>query len=157
MTAQLVILATGLIAVSLLMGDNRHFRRAAPWIGLVGQPFWLWETWHATQAGMFVLSCGYTLIYLLGCWDSLRRRSELSSRPGAPPFKASVQQELSMIELGKKYRDTITGLEGIALVRCEYLHGVERVELQPVVDKDGKLPTALWIESSRLEPIAEAA
>ena len=40
------------------------------------------------------------------------------------------------IELGKKYRDTITGYEGIAVARTEWLNGCIRWQLERA-DKDG--------------------
>ncbi len=40
------------------------------------------------------------------------------------------------IELGKKYRDTISGWEGVATIRLEFLNGCIRYELT-AKDKDG--------------------
>lgn len=38
-------------------------------IGVIGQPFWIWETWHANQWGMFTLS----LLFLFGYARGLAR------------------------------------------------------------------------------------
>lgn len=176
---QLVIAATGLMALGLLMGDNRFCKRLAPWIGLVGQPFWLWETWHATQAGMFLLSCGYTLIYLFGCWDSVRslkRRAAVLPpgvnppapaqkppppftliRPGARRLQRATTESITMIELGKKYRDTVTGFEGTCTATGQFLHGIDRAGLEAGLDKDGKPQELRWFDAPRLEAVAEAA
>lgn len=45
-----------------------------------------------------------------------------------------------MVELGDKVKDTVSGFEGIAIARTEWLHGCTRVTVQPdKVDKDGKV------------------
>lgn len=54
------------------------------------------------------------------------------------------------INLGDKCRDTVTGFEGIATVRSEYISGCARVGLQPVVDKDGKIPDAQHFDEPML-------
>lgn len=51
------------------------------------------------------------------------------------------------VKLGEKYRDSITGLEGVATARTEYLYGCVRVVLEAV--KDGK-PEELWFDEQRL-------
>jgi hypothetical protein len=56
------------------------------------------------------------------------------------------------IELGSKVRDPITGIEGIAVNRTEYLHdstgiGVERQN----VDADGKRHEISFFAESRLQ------
>ena len=43
-----------------------------------------------------------------------------------------------MIKLGSKVRDSITGLEGIATARTEYLYGCVRITITPTELKDGK-------------------
>ncbi len=35
-------------------------------VGLAAQPFWLWETWHAAQWGMFANALVFTGIYANG-------------------------------------------------------------------------------------------
>jgi hypothetical protein len=42
------------------------------------------------------------------------------------------------IELGKTYRDSVTGFVGIAVCRSEWLWGCERAALQPSGLLDGK-------------------
>jgi len=42
------------------------------------------------------------------------------------------------IKLGSKVRDNITGFEGIAIARTEWLHGCARVTIQPQGLHDGK-------------------
>lgn len=45
-----------------------------------------------------------------------------------------------MINLGDKVKDSVTGFKGIAVARTNWLHGCDRITIQPEgVDKDGKL------------------
>jgi hypothetical protein len=57
------------------------------------------------------------------------------------------------INLGDKARDKVTGFEGICIVRSEYVSGCTRVGLQPVADKDGKIPDAQHFDEPMLEVI----
>ena len=50
--------------------------------------------------------------------------------------------------LGKKYRDKITGVEGIATARCEYLSGQIDVLLES--ERKGEVQRN-WIDEARLE------
>ncbi len=54
-----------------------------------------------------------------------------------------------MIKLGEHYKDKITGFEGIATAKSEFLNGCKRVLLEPAVSKEGKL-TEEWIDEQRL-------
>lgn len=42
------------------------------------------------------------------------------------------------VKLGQKVRDTISGVEGVAVARTEWLYGCVRVTIQPEGSKDGK-------------------
>lgn len=44
----------------------------------------------------------------------------------------------SGITLGSYYRDQITGFEGVAISKTQYLFGCERVMIQPTELKEGK-------------------
>ncbi len=57
------------------------------------------------------------------------------------------------IGLGDKVRDSVSGLEGIAVSRTEYLNGCIRIAIQQPVDKDGKLPETQWMDEPQLEVI----
>jgi hypothetical protein len=48
------------------------------------------------------------------------------------------------VKLGENYRDSITGFEGIATWRAEYLHGCVRVGLE--AGKDGKVEEFVFDE-----------
>lgn len=52
-----------------------------------------------------------------------------------------------MVELGKKYRDSLTGHEGTATSRTEYLHGCVRVCLESGGDSG---PAEHWFDEQRL-------
>ena len=56
-----------------------------------------------------------------------------------------------MIELGKKVKDSITGFEGIAIARIEYLNGCISVEVRPTkLSSEGKMIDAEWIDEQNL-------
>ena len=55
------------------------------------------------------------------------------------------------IELGQKVRDTVTGLEGIAIAKIEWLHGCKRVIIQPKAKKDGTVPDNYTVDEPQLE------
>jgi hypothetical protein len=57
-----------------------------------------------------------------------------------------------MIELGKKYKDSITGFEGVATSRTTYISGCVHVGLQAPVDKDGKVPDTAFFDEERIDP-----
>lgn len=44
------------------------------------------------------------------------------------------------VKLGDRVKDKVTGFEGIAVSRHSYLNGCDRINVQPLVDKDGKIP-----------------
>ena len=55
------------------------------------------------------------------------------------------------IKLGEKVRDTVTGFEGIAVARVEYLNGCIQYAVQARVSDDGKLPAVEYFDHQRLE------
>jgi len=59
------------------------------------------------------------------------------------------------IELGKKYRDKVTGFEGVATGHHKWLTGCDTLSLQPPVDKDGKVPGTQGFDINRLEEVAD--
>lgn len=58
--------------------------------------------------------------------------------------------------LGAKYRDTITGYEGTAVARCEYLSKCIHVELERGSKEKGKEgePVGVWFDEERLVLVA---
>lgn len=55
------------------------------------------------------------------------------------------------IELGKQYRDTVSGWEGVATARYEYMNGCVRYELGGR-DKDGK-PESFVFDEQQIEAV----
>ncbi|KKM02138.1 hypothetical protein LCGC14_1787370 [marine sediment metagenome] len=56
-----------------------------------------------------------------------------------------------MIILGELYKDNITGYEGIATAKTEYLNGCVSILLQPQsLDKEGKIAEGDWFDVQRL-------
>lgn len=51
--------------------------------------------------------------------------------------------------LGEKVKDNITGFEGIAIGRAEYLNGCVSIEVQSTKLKDG-MPISEWFDEQRL-------
>ncbi len=56
-----------------------------------------------------------------------------------------------MITLGSKVKDVVSGFEGVAMGRAEYLTGCTQYLVAPVkLDKDNKLGDAHWFDEGRL-------
>lgn len=58
------------------------------------------------------------------------------------------------IELGKRYRDTVSGWEGVVTARYEYMNGCIRYEVS-AKDKDGK-PEAFVFDEQQIEAVEAA-
>jgi len=58
---------------------------------------------------------------------------------------------MSEIKLGQKVKDSITGFEGIAIAKCEYLNGTSMYEVT-ASDSSNKLDSH-WIDTSRLKEV----
>lgn len=56
---------------------------------------------------------------------------------------------------GQRVRDKYTGYEGIIVAIDVWLNGCVRMEIQGVLDKDGKVPDAVSLELTRAEIIEE--
>jgi hypothetical protein len=57
------------------------------------------------------------------------------------------------LELGKKYRDTVSGWEGIATCQLKYMNGCVRYDLEGS-DKDGQ-PKGFVFDGEQLELVGE--
>lgn len=62
---------------------------------------------------------------------------------------------MSEIELGQQVRDTITGFQGTAIGRAEYLHDVPSVLVASETKQAAS--DARWLAESRLVPAAPGA
>lgn len=66
---QLGIAACGVTAVNLSQDTDPDVQRWGCIFGLLGQPFWFYETAHAQQWGIFILCFLYTLSWMRGLWN----------------------------------------------------------------------------------------
>ena len=57
------------------------------------------------------------------------------------------------VRLGDKVRDTITGNEGIAVARTEWLHGCVRICIQPEGGKDGVPFDSFVVDEPQVEVV----
>ncbi len=57
------------------------------------------------------------------------------------------------VTLGDRVRDKITGFEGIAVVRAEYLYGCERIAIQSSTLKDGSPIDVQYFDEDGLEVV----
>ena len=55
------------------------------------------------------------------------------------------------IQLGKTYKDKITGFGGVATGHVRYISGCNQVLIAPPVDNEGKLRDSQWFDEQRLD------
>lgn len=55
------------------------------------------------------------------------------------------------VKLGDRIRDRITGFEGVAVSRTEWMNGCVRFAIQPTELKDGKPIGAEWFDEGQVE------
>ncbi|MCC6071445.1 hypothetical protein ACFSQU_18050 [Massilia sp. GCM10020059] len=60
-----------------------------------------------------------------------------------------------MIDLGRTYKDKITGFEGVATGFVRYISGCNQALLSPRVGGDGALREAQWFDQQRLDPVSQ--
>lgn len=70
---QIWIAVSGLAAIALLQFGSPRARRCAPFVGLAGQPAWLWYAIDAHAPGVLVVSAAYTVVWLAGCVMEIQR------------------------------------------------------------------------------------
>jgi len=61
------------------------------------------------------------------------------------------------IRLGSRVRDTVTGFEGVAVARTEWVHGCARYGVEATELHDGKPIEAQWFDEQRLSLVAGAS
>ena len=64
---------------------------------------------------------------------------------------------MKQIELGALVRDKITGFEGTAMTRATWMYGCNTYDVQPKIDKDGKVPDQVAFDEPQLEVIEESS
>ncbi len=57
------------------------------------------------------------------------------------------------VELGREVKDKITGYQGIAVCRHEFLTGCARISVQPPKKEDGTLPDECTFDEPMLEVV----
>jgi len=67
--SQTVIMCTGIVAAWLSQDHRYHHRKYACLIALVGQPFWWYSTFIASQWGIFAMSIFYTVAWMKGTYN----------------------------------------------------------------------------------------
>jgi len=63
----------------------------------------------------------------------------------------TTEEKNMQIQLGWKARDPVSGYQGTAVARCEWLYDEPRIALQGPLDKDGNLPEEKWFPETRLQ------
>ena len=58
---------------------------------------------------------------------------------------------MGKVQLGDEVQDTVSGFKGIAIAAHVYLHGCERISVQPKVDKTGKQPDSNTFDEPQLK------
>jgi hypothetical protein len=62
------------------------------------------------------------------------------------------------IELGDRVKDIVTGYEGIAIGKTEWLTGCDTIGICPTeLDKDGKTKNTVWFDVTRIEILEKDA
>lgn len=63
-----------------------------------------------------------------------------------------------MIQLGSRVRDIYTGFEGTLVARTQWLHGCDRLTIEPTrLKEDGTLPDSMTFDAPRVELVREEA
>ena len=63
---------------------------------------------------------------------------------------------MEKVRLGQKVRDTITGYEGIAVARTEWLYGCVRIAIQSNAMKDGLPVENYTVDEPQVELVKDA-
>jgi hypothetical protein len=58
---------------------------------------------------------------------------------------------MSDIPLGILVKDRVTGFVGVTENRASFMYGCDRYCVQPLVDKDGKVPVSIMVDEPQLE------
>ena len=61
--------------------------------------------------------------------------------------------EVNEVQLGRRYRDRISGFMGIAIGNGTYLYGCAQILLKPEGCKDGKPLEGQWFDIQRMETV----
>lgn len=62
---------------------------------------------------------------------------------------------MSPIILGYKVKCIVTGFEGVVVTQAEYLHGCDRVSVQPPTKKDGSVPDEMTLDIAQIKVVGK--
>jgi hypothetical protein len=91
----------------------------------------------------------------LGYWDQLTRALSQARRSLGHKFKGGTMSE-QQVERGDEVVCRVTGFKGVTTGEETRLQGMVRYDVQPPVDKDGKIPEAYTIDVNNLEVVTKA-
>ncbi len=70
MVVQFLIACTGITALWITQQKNERLKKYACIVGIIGQPFWIYSTYHSEQWGIFTLCFFYSYIWCLGIYNN---------------------------------------------------------------------------------------
>lgn len=69
---QTAIAVLGCLALYMAMLGSRQQKLWAPFVGISGQPFFLYSAYENSQFGMFICAVLYTIVWAMSCRNSYR-------------------------------------------------------------------------------------
>ena len=66
-----------------------------------------------------------------------------------------MKNAIENVTLGATYKDVITGFNGIAIGKVEYLSGCNQALIVPKASKDGAIKDSCWFDFQRLERVGK--
>ena len=63
---QAALLIINGLAIARLISDQRKWRLVGCWLGLAGEPLWLWTSWTNGQWAIVILSVWYAGVFIAG-------------------------------------------------------------------------------------------
>jgi hypothetical protein len=76
--------------------------------------------------------------------------NDLRKVAGRPPVDVKELYPINII-LGSRVKDKISGLEGIAVARVEYLNGNIQIAIQPKTSDSLTMPKSEYVDLIRIE------
>jgi hypothetical protein len=69
---QVAIVLFGVGALFFQYADCPRQRHLAPWLGLAGQPAWIYAAYTSHQWGMLLVTVAYTFGWMRGIWKNIQ-------------------------------------------------------------------------------------
>jgi hypothetical protein len=67
---QAIILISACLAIWLLTA-KKPYSKWGHVVGLIGQPFWFYDSWQHEQWGIFIAAIVFTVSYIKGCYNHI--------------------------------------------------------------------------------------